>query len=166
MIPWRVDKASDVPIYRQIVRQVSEAVSSGSLGEEQRLPPARTLARSLAVNRLTVSRAYAELARAGLIRSYVGRGTFVASRLPRAPSPAGASTVATGRERAVWTSLFARDAGRAAEEGLPPASFGARAARTVSFASLFPDPSLFPVSAFRDALDSVLEREGHRILGY
>ena len=166
MVPWYVDKASDVPIYRQIVSQVKEAVSSGSLGQEQRLPPARTLARSLSVNRLTVSRAYAELARAGLIRSHVGRGTFVASRLPRSTSPTAGGPAAAERERVAWSSLFARNAGRAAEEGLPPASFGTSATGVVSFASLFPDPSLFPVSAFRDALDSVLEREGHRILGY
>lgn len=36
----------------------------------------------------------------------------------------------------------------------------------ISFASVFPDPVLFPIEPFRRALDDVMRRDGHRVLGY
>jgi 2-aminoadipate transaminase len=65
-----------------------------------------------------------------------------------------------------WGTLFARTSERAVDEGLPAASMGATAPGVISFASLFPDPALFPVEPFRRSLDAVLRHEGHRVLGY
>ena len=66
-----------MPIYRQIVRQIQEAIAGNRLGIGQRLPSHRELAKQLVIAPLTVKRAYDELERAGLIRSFRGRGTFV-----------------------------------------------------------------------------------------
>lgn len=76
-IAFIVRPGDDVPIYRQIVRQVEKAIASHRLSAGQRLPSHRELAKQLVVAPLTVKRAYDELERAGLIRSVRGRGTFV-----------------------------------------------------------------------------------------
>ena len=69
-----------MPIYRQIVRQIQEAIAGNRLGMGQRLPSHRELSKQLVIAPLTVKRAYDELERAGLIRSFRGRGTFVEAR--------------------------------------------------------------------------------------
>ena len=75
---FRIDPASPDPLHRQIVDQVRHLVASGRLSAGDRLPPVRTLASQLGVNINTVARAYLELEHAGVVRTAVGRGTFVA----------------------------------------------------------------------------------------
>ena len=73
----RLDRASGLPLYRQICQGLREAILSGELAEGMRLPTERALARELGVNRTTVMNAYNELASEGLIEGHVGRGTLV-----------------------------------------------------------------------------------------
>src|SRR5688572_19673863 len=75
-----VSPGSPVPIYRQIVDQVCAAVVSGELTEDEPLPSVRVLAAELELNPNTVARAYADLARDGIVESRGTRGSFV---LPR-----------------------------------------------------------------------------------
>ena len=91
-----IDRTSDEPIYRQVVRRIQEMIHSGSLPEGFRLPPERRLAESLGVNRSTVLNAYRELKALGLVDAHVGRGTAVV-RPPAAP----AETVSVP-----WRQLF------------------------------------------------------------
>lgn len=72
--------ASDVPIFRQIMRQIQRAVALRSIQVGEQLPPVRVLAESLVINPNTVARAYQELIREGLLESRSGRGVFVAER--------------------------------------------------------------------------------------
>ncbi|MEW6368679.1 MAG: PLP-dependent aminotransferase family protein [Acidobacteriota bacterium] len=65
------------PLYLAIARALASDVSSGKLSPGTRLPTHRELARDLGVTVGTVTRAYAEVERRGLISSEVGRGTFV-----------------------------------------------------------------------------------------
>jgi GntR family transcriptional regulator/MocR family aminotransferase len=65
------------PVYQQIASQIRERIEGGQLGEGDRLPPIRELARSLGVNRDTVALAYDELVSEGVLEATVGRGTFV-----------------------------------------------------------------------------------------
>ena len=67
-----------VPIYRQILDQVTRQINLGELPAGEELPPIRTLAERLVVNPNTVARAYLELARAGLVIKRQGAGTYVA----------------------------------------------------------------------------------------
>jgi DNA-binding transcriptional MocR family regulator len=69
----------DAPIYRAIADALERDVSSGVLHDGARLPTHRELAAKLHVTPLTITRAYKEAARRGLIDSSVGRGTFVRS---------------------------------------------------------------------------------------
>ncbi|MGH9867508.1 MAG: PLP-dependent aminotransferase family protein [Candidatus Polarisedimenticolia bacterium] len=163
MIAVELDRRSGVPFYLQIVRQVRSAVETGAVALRDRLPTTRDLARRLGVNRLTVTRAYAELAREGWLDAHVGRGSFVSR--PPAPVEVVNGEEAGGGDLA-WPSLFARLPGRAVDTASPFGGGGDLRKGTVSFASVFPDPSLFPVEVFRHCLDEVLRKEGHRVLAY
>ena len=71
-------EASDAPRYQAIVTAMKEDISSGELEPGDRIPTQRALAKSLGVAIGTVTRAYAEAERHGLIQSRGARGTFIA----------------------------------------------------------------------------------------
>jgi GntR family transcriptional regulator len=75
----------DAPIYRQIVRQVREALAGGRLRPGDRLQSQRELALQLVISPLTVKKAYDELERDGLIETARGQGTFVRRDIVPAP---------------------------------------------------------------------------------
>jgi GntR family transcriptional regulator len=72
-----VSTGSNTPIYKQITDQVRMAVASGRLSVADQLPSVRALAEELVVNPNTVARAYADLAREGIIEARQGRGVFI-----------------------------------------------------------------------------------------
>ncbi|MBV8720741.1 MAG: PLP-dependent aminotransferase family protein [Candidatus Eremiobacteraeota bacterium] len=76
-----LDRASIVPLYRQIYEHLREAILAGTLPESTRLPPERSLAEKLNVNRSTVVHAYRELVADGLIEQRVGSGSRVVPQL-------------------------------------------------------------------------------------
>ena len=87
-----LDRASIVPLYRQIYEGLRESILAGKLPESTRLPPERTLAARLSVNRSTVVRAYRELVADGLIEQKVGSGSRVVPAL-RQGQPARSAAV-------------------------------------------------------------------------
>ncbi|MFI4986592.1 MAG: PLP-dependent aminotransferase family protein [Alphaproteobacteria bacterium] len=66
------------PRYRAIVEAIAEDVSAHRLVPGTLLPPHRTLARRLGITVGTVTRAYDQAKRHGLVTGEVGRGTYVA----------------------------------------------------------------------------------------
>jgi molybdate-binding protein/DNA-binding transcriptional regulator YhcF (GntR family) len=69
--------ADDVPLYRQIADQIRRQIGRGHLAPGDPLPTVRGLSENLGCNASTVSRAYAELSRDGLIAGRRGGGTYV-----------------------------------------------------------------------------------------
>lgn len=67
----------EVPLYRQIMRQVLAALAAGRLRPGDRMESHRELAARLVVAPLTVKKAYDELERDGYLETRRGRGTFV-----------------------------------------------------------------------------------------
>jgi DNA-binding transcriptional MocR family regulator len=67
----------DAPLYERLVAVLRADISSGVLAAGVRLPPQRDLAYRLGVGLGTVTRAYVEAERAGLVSAHVGRGSFV-----------------------------------------------------------------------------------------
>ena len=67
----------DAPIYRQIVRQIREALVGGRLRPGDRLPSHRELATRLRINRNTAVAAYRHLEESGAARGHTGRCTFL-----------------------------------------------------------------------------------------
>ena len=65
------------PVYRRIADAIDEEVQNGLLRPGARLPPHRDMADHLGVTVTTITRAYTEAARRGLISGHVGRGTFI-----------------------------------------------------------------------------------------
>lgn len=80
MIPIHINPADGLPIYRQIMRQITAAMAGDRLRPGDKLASHRDLAATLVVAPLTVKKAYDELEQQGLIETRRGRGTFVASR--------------------------------------------------------------------------------------
>ena len=72
------------PVYMRIVDALSADIASGRLARGQQLPTHRALARALAIDLTTVTRAYGEARRRGLIDARVGQGTFVSETTARA----------------------------------------------------------------------------------
>lgn len=68
---------SELPIYRQLMRQITDGIAGGRLRPGDKLTSQRELAQQLVIAPLTVKKAYDELEREGLIRTERGRGTFV-----------------------------------------------------------------------------------------
>ena len=78
-----VNPADGLPIYRQIMRQITEAIAAGRLKSGDQLASHRDLSEQLVIAPLTVKKAYDELEALGFIETQRGRGTFVCARLPR-----------------------------------------------------------------------------------
>ena len=71
-----LDPQDTRPIYVQIVDEVRRALVLGTLGADQPLPSVRDLAVQLRVNPNTVSQAYRELERQGMVYVRRGQGTY------------------------------------------------------------------------------------------
>ncbi len=69
---------SDAPLYARLADALANDISNGTLCEGTKLPPHRDLAYRLAIGIGTVTKAYEEAERRGLIEAHVGRGSFVA----------------------------------------------------------------------------------------
>ncbi len=72
-----IDSSDPRPIYSQIVDEVRRALVLGTLAPDDPLPSVRQLAVELRVNPNTVSQAYRELEREGLVHVRRGQGTYV-----------------------------------------------------------------------------------------
>lgn len=84
------------PKYLAIADAISSAVAEGALTPGDKLPPQRDLAYDLGVTLGTVTRAYSEARRRGLVGGEVGRGTYV-QPAEDDPRPDGFISVATGK---------------------------------------------------------------------
>ena len=84
-IVFRLDPASGVPTYQQIVRQVEQALRLGYLTAGDRLPTVKEAVATLAINPNTVLKAYRELEHKGLVGGRPGQGTFVEGTLDVVP---------------------------------------------------------------------------------
>jgi DNA-binding transcriptional regulator YhcF (GntR family) len=72
-----IDANAATPLYAQISSQLRRAIGEGKVRPGERLPPARELAESLAVNLHTVLRAYDTLRAEGVLDVRRGRGVVV-----------------------------------------------------------------------------------------
>lgn len=76
-ISWKPDKASHIPIHKQIVNYVSNKISIGDWIIGDKLPSQRALATLFDVNRSTIVSALEELKAQGLIEGNHGQGTCI-----------------------------------------------------------------------------------------
>ncbi len=144
------------PLAHQVVDYLRRAIDGGRLPAGARLPPIRDLARDLGLNRETVADAYRRLGALGLTESGVGRGTFVRGVRMRRATPADAAEPSFAPELSRTAATVA---------ALPAADYAAPAG-AVRLERLVPDPALYPLDAYRRALDAALRAEGAAVLDY
>ncbi|PRD52254.1 PLP-dependent aminotransferase family protein [Phyllobacterium myrsinacearum] len=78
MTLWRPDISSLTrPAYLSLADQIARAIGDGTLEAGARLPTHRKMAEDLHLSVQTVSRAYEELIRRGMLSGETGRGSFV-----------------------------------------------------------------------------------------
>jgi GntR family transcriptional regulator len=82
---FRLDADSGVPVYRQLIDQVTGALASGSLTAGAQLPTVRQVAVDLTINPNTVMRAYREMEIRGILETQQGTGTFISRQKPKRP---------------------------------------------------------------------------------
>ncbi len=69
-----LDRSSPEPLHRQLSRQIAEAIRSGEIDVDARLPSTRVIAKLLSVSRNTALLAYDDLVAQDLIRGERGSG--------------------------------------------------------------------------------------------
>jgi GntR family transcriptional regulator len=74
---FRLNPASGIPLYLQLIEQVKHAVETGALREGDRLPTIRKVAEDLVMNPNTVVRAYRELEHEGIVEVRHGSGAYI-----------------------------------------------------------------------------------------
>lgn len=84
MIEFRIDRRSGIPTYVQLVLQVKQALRRGDLAVGDKLPTAKDVVSTLAINPNTVLKAYKELEHDGLAEGRPGLGTFITASLAKA----------------------------------------------------------------------------------
>lgn len=81
-------KGREGPLYVTIADAIAEDVAGGRLKPGTRLPAQRALADALDIDFTTVTRAYTEARKRGLVEGRVGHGTYVRLKHKPAPAPA------------------------------------------------------------------------------
>lgn len=66
------------PMYKQVTDQIKDAIASGELKPNDRLPSVREFSEALKVSAITIKRAYFDLETEGYILTRAGLGSFVA----------------------------------------------------------------------------------------
>src|SRR5690606_28873476 len=153
MVP--LDRDSEEPIYRQLIRHIRAQIEGGNLLPGTRLPASRDLADSLNISRISVVNAYAELRSEGYLSAHAGRGTFV--------SRENASSERSNERPTMHTI---KDHSNGSERSLRELMRMSRQAGVISFGQGSPPAEMFPVQFRRDAINVVLERDGAKALGY
>jgi DNA-binding transcriptional MocR family regulator len=142
------------PLYGHLVNLFETAIAQGDLPSGSRLPPERELAGRLRISRTTVVAAYRELESRGLLRGYVGRGTFVCA----APEPSGTPFA--------WRGKIASAALRSSDSTLRDTLRNSSNARVLSLAAGEPAIDRFPTAAFQQAIDHVLRGAARAVWGH
>lgn len=112
-LAFRLDPASGVPTYLQLIQQVEHALRLGVLTPGDRLPRVREVVADLAINPNTVLKAYRGLEQKGLASGRPGQGTFVDGSLAQATLPA-----LTDLRRSLQAWLADADAAGLDEDGV------------------------------------------------
>jgi len=141
------------PVYRHLVSAIERGIVAGTLQSGRRLPAERQLAASLRVSRATIVAAYRELEARGLVRGYVGRGTYVSGP----PDASGAPFA--------WRGKVAAAALRAASSATRDLVRVSTDPQLLSLAAGIPALDRFPFDAFRQALEKVVKKSASAVWG-
>ncbi len=135
----KLNRHAKEPLYAQLYATLRSQIINGQLAPNRRLPAVRVLAKTLSINPGTVVSAYRELEKNGYIISRRGSGSFVqegmANSLP---------------DQSAIPRLPHLDAENA--QGLDQS--------VIDFASYSLNPDRFSTTAFKQAVNHILDRDG------
>jgi len=77
---FSLNPASGVPIFRQLIDQIKQAIRMGLLEKNNQLPSVRVLASALQINPMTISKAFSQLEVEGVLIRKRGVGMLVADQ--------------------------------------------------------------------------------------
>ncbi|MEG0371082.1 MAG: PLP-dependent aminotransferase family protein, partial [Clostridium sp.] len=140
-----LDKQSTDALYIQVYNEIKKFIENDTLKEQDKLPAIRSLASKLSVNNVTIVNAYKMLEQNGLVYSKIGSGTFVKGNTDN-------KVLIKNNTGNVISNV--KD-GTVHENKLE-----------INFATLTPDPALFPVKEFKESMNEVLDRDGGYAFAY
>lgn len=145
MLPVQIqlDKNNTQPLYIQLANQIAEMINQRQLVPNTPLPSIRKLASYLGVNTVTVVSAYKQLEMTGLVQAKKGSGYYIIDKSPKISS----HVLDTPMKQITHQQIHLR-------------------ANEINFASATPDPSIFPITAFKNYLNVVLDRDQGYAFGY
>lgn len=156
-----LDRQSGIPLYQQIGAYLRQAILSGNLTADTRLPACRQLAHDLGVNRTTVENAYAELEADGLVFSRMGSGTYV---LPQNPIPFIPKNSAAALP--LWQQSLRSEHIMPRSDTADELLAAGGHPHPISFASGVSDARQFPSEEFRRIIQTVMRRDQIAALEY
>jgi len=80
---FSLNTSSGIPIYRQLIDQIKQAIRMNLLKTNEQLPSVRNLASALQINPMTISKAFAQLEIEGILIRKRGVGMLVAENQPQ-----------------------------------------------------------------------------------
>jgi 2-aminoadipate transaminase len=150
-----IQSSSSVPKYRQIAEQIAGQISDGTLLPGDRLPPIRVLSEQLSVNSATIVKAYESLQKQSLVTKIPGSGVYVGSDPTQRPD-----------ERKVRSEFDDDELYLDDEIDLMQKGSIVIGEDAINFATSTPTSDMFPVAPFKEAIDTVLDRDGGRAFEY
>jgi len=140
----KLDKKIKLPLYQQLFDKLRELIINEIIPSECKLPSIRDFSKILGVNTSTIVNAYQLLEDSGLARKKPGSGTYVD----------------ISKEKYTYKTdvkLTLDESDYDVEEGSEV---------NINFASASPNPALFPIKEFQEAMNLVLERDGGNAFTY
>jgi DNA-binding transcriptional MocR family regulator len=152
------------PLYIQLIDEIKDLIDRGSLEAGDPIPPTRSLAKKLGVNRSTVTRAYEELQALGYLSSRQGSYHRVQRRkkeveyTPDRISEISWEMASTDQAKAIY-QIFLRYSPERTKHPAPRSD-------AINISELDLDPRLYPMTEFRRCVNHVLHDYGADTLQY
>ncbi len=152
------DPADGRTLQERVYRELRAMIDDGRLGPGARLPATRALAAELGLSRTTVVLAFERLASEGYIETRAKRGTFVCAVPPERTLRAASAGAPTAPVAAAPPAVPAPAMLAVVRPGRPRPELDLWVGR--------PDPALFPLRAWREAIEARLARPGPALTDY
>jgi DNA-binding transcriptional MocR family regulator len=164
MLLLKINRASEIPAFRQICDRIVKLVAEGVLRPGDRLPPTRALGASIGFHRSTVVRAYNELRALGYLESRAGSYSTIRRR-QRPPATLSEDMVRRHDSLIDWDAVT-RPSIRALHTHAAMETVKATTGEVIDFDRLSADRTLAPCDHLRRCIKSVLVRTGGAALDY
>lgn len=152
----RLDRTEGTSLHLQIKNQIRDLIYQNILHEGKKLPPTRTLAKSLGVNRSTVVAAYDELIADGLAEARVGSGTVVTGKRYTESTP-------FFRQPLDWSEIFNISPKTVQDSLIRDTIVISSQQGTISYAAGIPDTRLYPAQEFQKIIRSLLRAKSEEL---